>query len=151
MGMVLLPISRHSALASFFKLSVSTTLTNHVLTAYTLFLLVATHGVLYVSWLLVFDALSGPLRNVFPVLNPTYLYDETWPGNTSALGVWRASLVFTGLTAATIMAAIFVTTFPRVRARHFNLFYFTHLTVVIMLIVICLHAVRPTSCTKLLV
>jgi len=39
MGMVLLPISRHSALASFFKLSVSTTLAFHMVTAYILFVL----------------------------------------------------------------------------------------------------------------
>ena len=147
MGMVLLPISRHSALASFFKLSVSTTLTNHALTAYTLFVLVLTHGFLYVSWLPVFNSLSSQLRMVFPVLNPTYLFNETWPGNTSALGVWRASLVFTGFTAAAIMAAVFVTTFPSVRAKHFNLFYFTHLLVVIMVVIICLHASTMFYCT----
>lgn len=42
--MVLVPISRHSALASFFSLSVSTTLTFHMATAYTLFGLVIIHG-----------------------------------------------------------------------------------------------------------
>lgn len=41
MGMVLLPISRHSALASFFKLSASTTLAFHMIQAYTLFFLVS--------------------------------------------------------------------------------------------------------------
>ncbi|KFZ00653.1 hypothetical protein V501_10563 [Pseudogymnoascus sp. VKM F-4519 (FW-2642)] len=46
LGMVLVPISRHSALASFFSLSVSTTLMFHMATAYTLFGLVMVHGFL---------------------------------------------------------------------------------------------------------
>lgn len=148
MGMVLLPISRHSALASFFKIAVSTTLTNHILTAYTLFALVLTHGFLYVSWVPVFHGLSTALRRAIPVLNPTYLYTETWPGNLSRLGIWRASLVFTGLSAAIIMCAIFVTTFPKVRARNFNLFYFTHLLSIPMVVIICLHASTMFYCTS---
>ena len=140
MGMALIPISRHSALASFFKLSVSTTITFHMLTAYTLFVLVLIHGFLYVSWVATFNALSERLQTVFPVLNPTYLYDETWPGNSSALGVWRASLIFTGIVAATIMGLISVTTLPVIRAKHFNLFYFTHLTIIVAVTIVCLHA-----------
>ena len=148
MGMVLLPISRHSALASFFKISVSTTLTNHVLTAYTLFTLVIIHGLLYVSWVAVFQSLSETLRRVIPVLNPTYLYTETWPGNRSSLGVWRASLIFTGSTATLIMTALAITTLPKVRARHFNLFYFTHLSSILMVVIICLHASTMFYCTS---
>ena len=147
MGMVLLPISRHSALASFFKIAVSTTLANHMLTAYALFALVLIHGLLYVSWIPVFHALSSQLRMVIPVLNPTYLYHETWPGNTTPLGYWRASLIFTGIVSATIMAAIFVTSLPTVRSKHFNLFYFTHLLGIVMVIVICLHASTMFYCT----
>ncbi|KAJ5117043.1 hypothetical protein N7456_001391 [Penicillium angulare] len=140
MGMVLIPVSRHSALASFFKLSVSTTLTFHMLMAYTLFILVVIHGLIYVSWVPAFNSLSERLREVFPVLNPTYLYHETWPGNSSALGVWRASLIFTGIFSTTIMALIFVTTLPTIRSKHFNLFYFTHLLSIVAVIIICLHA-----------
>ena len=147
MGMVLIPISRHSALASFFKLSVSTTLAFHMLTAYTLFTLVLLHTFLYVSWVPVFKSLSTNLRMVFPVLNPTYLYNETWPGNTSPLGVWRASLIFTGLTATIIFCLIFLTTLPRIRGKHFNLFYFTHLLSIVAVIVICLHASTMFYCT----
>jgi len=146
-GMVLIPISRHSALASFFKLSVATTLAFHMLTAYTLFALILVHGFLYVSWVPVFNSLSEALRMVFPVLNPTYVYDETWPGNSSALGVWRASLIFTGLTTTLIMAVIFITTLPQIRGKHFNLFYFTHLLVIIAIIIICLHASTMFYCT----
>lgn len=147
MGMVLLPISRHSALASFFKLSVSTTLAFHMCTAYTLFTLILVHGFLYVSWIPVWHALSSELRHVYPVLNPTYLYNEAWPGNTSSLGIWRASLVFTGLFTATIMLLIFATTLPQIRKSHFNVFYFTHLLVVVAVIVICLHASTMFYCT----
>ena len=148
MGMVLIPISRHSALASFFKLSPATTLTHHMLTAYTLFSLVLTHGLLYISWVAVFDSLSGNLRMVIPVLNPTYLYNETWPGNTSSLGVWRASLIFTGITSATIMFIISITTLPVIRSKHFNLFYFTHLLSILMVLIICLHASTMFYCTS---
>lgn len=147
MGMVLLPISRHSALASFFKLSPSTTLTNHMLTAYCLFLLVVVHGFLYVSWVPLFNRLSSSLQTVIPVLNPTYLYDETWPGNRSSLGIWRASLIFTGMVSAAIQLAIFVTTLPTIRAKHFNLFYFTHLFAIVMVVIVCLHASTMLYCT----
>lgn len=146
MGMVLLPISRHSALSSFFKLSVSTTLAFHTLMAYTLFALVLIHGFLYVSWLPVFHQMTAQLRMVFPVLNPTYLYHETWPGNTSSLGIWRASLVFSGLFVATTMCLIFVTSFPTIRAKHFNIFYFTHLLIILAIIVVCLHASTMFYC-----
>ena len=148
MGMVLLPISRHSALASFFKLSVSTTIAFHMLTAYTLFAFVLLHGFLYVSWIPAYNRLSTVLRQVFPVLNPTYAYTNTWPGDRSALGVWRASLVFTGLFAATIMTLIFFTSLPTIRAKHFNVFYFTHLSVIIAIIVICLHASTMWYCVS---
>ncbi|KAL9011945.1 MAG: hypothetical protein Q9173_003256 [Seirophora scorigena] len=147
MGMALVPISRHSALASFFQLSVSTTLTMHMLSAYTLFVLVLIHALLYLAWLPVFDNLSAQAQTVLPVLNPTYLDHETWPGNTTSLGIWRASLVFSGLLAIVIMLVISVTTLPRIRRRHFNLFYFTHLSSILMVIIICLHASTMLYCT----
>ena len=146
MGMVLIPISRHSALASFFSLSVSTTLTFHMVTAYTLFALVLIHGFLYVSWVPLFNGLSEPLRMVFPVLNPTYLYGETWPGNSGSLGVWRASLIFSGISAAAVMGLVFITTFPKIRRKRFNLFYYTHLLVIVAVIIICLHASTVFYC-----
>lgn len=49
------------------------TLTFHMLTAYILFVLVLTHGLLYASWVLVFEALPAVLRIVYLVLNLTYL------------------------------------------------------------------------------
>ncbi|KAL8859967.1 MAG: hypothetical protein Q9178_003516 [Gyalolechia marmorata] len=128
MGMALVPISRHSALASFFQLSVSTTLTLHMLSAYTLFALVLVHTFLYVSWVAFINGISAHARKVLPVLNPTYLPHETWPGSRTSLGVWRASLIFTGLFAVIIMLALSVTTLPKIRRKHFNLFYFTHLS-----------------------
>lgn len=147
MGMVLVPISRHSALASFFQLSVSTTLTLHMLSAYTLFAFVLIHSCLYISWAAFITSMSAHARKVLPVLNPTYLYHETWPGNTTSLGVWRASLVFTGLFAVIVMLVITITTLPKVRRKHFNLFYFTHLFSILMVIVICLHASTMLYCT----
>lgn len=148
MGMVLIPISRHSALASFFKISISTTLTNHILTAYALFILVIIHGFLYVSWISAFNTLSTQLRMVIPVLNPTYLHTQVWPGDASSIGIWRASLIFTGCFAALVMTAIAITTLPKVRKAHFNLFYFTHLLAIPLVIVICLHASTMFYCTS---
>lgn len=147
MGMVLLPISRHSALGSFFKLSASTTLAFHMIQAYTLFALVLVHGFLYVSWIPVYNSLTITMKRVYPVLNPTYLYHEAWPGNTGSLGVWRASLPFTGFVTTAIMLVIFITTLPEVRRKNFNMFYFTHLTVILAIIIICLHASTMFYCT----
>ena len=146
MGLVLLPISRHSALSAFFKLSISTTLTFHMMIAYLLFVLVIIHGMIYLSWVPVFNGLSQHLRHVFPVLNPTYLYAEVWPGDTSGLGVWRASLIFTGIFTAFIMLILAITTVPRLRSQHFNVFYFTHLSSIFAIVVICLHASTMFYC-----
>lgn len=148
MGMAILPISRHSALGSFFKISVATSLAFHMVAAYTLFTLVSIHGLLYVSWIPVFDSLSEKMRKVYPVLNPTYLYHEAWPGNRSSLGIWRASLIFTGLATSFIMLLIFITTLPIIRKRHFNIFYFLHLLSIPAIIIICLHASTMFYCTS---
>ena len=146
MGMVLIPVSRHSALASFFKLSVSTSLAFHMLMAYTLFGLVLIHGFIYVAWVGGFESLSTAQRRVFPVLNPTYLYEEVSPGNSSSLGIWRASLIFTGIAGAAVFLIIFITTLPWFRSRHFNVFYFTHLFGILAVVIICLHASTPFYC-----
>ena len=117
--------------------------------AYVLFALVVIHGLLYASWVAIYNqARKSTHRSilVFPVLNPTYLYHEVWPGNQSSLGIWRASLIFTGLTTSSIMLAVFVTTFPVIRRKHFNVFYFTHLVTIIAVVVICLHASTMFYC-----
>lgn len=117
--------------------------------AYVLFALVVIHGLLYASWVAVYNQAQNlaRFRSVFPVLNPTYLYHEVWPGNTSSLGIWRASLIFTGGTSSLIMLAVFITTFPAIRRKHFNLFYFTHLLMIVSVVVICLHASTMLYCT----
>lgn len=149
MGMVLLPVARNSALSSFFRLSASTTYAFHMIQAYVLFALVVVHGLLYASWVAAYNYARNLTRSplAFPVLNPTYLYHEVWPGNTSSLGIWRASLIFTGLVTSLIMLAVFLTTFPVIRRKHFNLFYFTHLLLIIAVVVICLHASTMFYCT----
>ena len=147
MGMVLLPVARNSALASFFRLSASTTFTFHMIQAYVLFILVLVHGLIYAAWTAVYYRDSDLTRFIFPLLNPTYLYNEVWPGANSSLGIWRASLIFTGLCATFIMFIIFMTTFPFIRRKHFNVFYFTHLLSIVAVIVICLHASTVFYCT----
>lgn len=147
MGMVLLPVARNSALSSFFRLSASTTFAFHMIQAYVLFGLVLIHGLLYASWAAVYIRNPDQIRYIFPLLNPTYLYQEVWPGSKSSLGIWRASLIFTGLVTTAIMLAIFVTTFPVIRRKHFNVFYFTHLLSIVAVVVICLHASTMFYCT----
>ena len=147
MGMVLLPVSRHSALASFLKLAPTTTYVFHMTQAYVLFGLVVTHGSLYAAWAALYNKDRHRVRPVLPVLNPTYLYNEVWPGNKSALGTWRASLIFTGSISSLIMLAIFFTSLPIIRRKHFNLFYFTHLVGIVAVVVICLHASTMFYCT----
>ncbi|KAF2163580.1 hypothetical protein M409DRAFT_68479 [Zasmidium cellare ATCC 36951] len=147
MGMVLLPVARHSALASFFRLSPSTTFAFHMTMAYVLFGLIITHASLYAAWAALYDQSRDRFRHVFPVLNPTYLYHEVWPGDASGLGIWRASLIFTGIGAGLIMTAMFFTSFPWVRRKHFNVFYFTHLLGIAAVVVVCLHASTMFYCT----
>jgi len=147
MGMVLLPVARNSALSSFFRLSASTTFAFHMIQAYVLFGLVLIHGFLYASWTAVYNRNPNLTRFIFPLLGPTYLYNEVWPGNRSSLGVWKASLIFTGLITALIFLAMFITTLPIIRRKHFNVFYFTHLLAIVAVIIICLHASTMLYCT----
>ena len=44
------------------------------------------------------------------------------------------------------MLAVFITTFPVIRRKHFNVFYFTHLLMIIAVVVICLHASTMFYC-----
>ena len=140
MGMVLLPISRHSALISFFQLSPTTVCTFHIILAYILFSLVVIHGSLYAVWVTSYNQNRDPFRHVLPTLNPTYQHSEIWSGNASALGTWRASLIFNGMFSSMIVLAMLLTSFPIVRRKHFNLFYFTHLLGIAVVVIVCLHA-----------
>lgn len=147
MGMVLLPVSRHSALASFFRLSPSTIYIFHLTMAYILISMVVVHGLLYAAWVALYNEQPNMFEKLLPVLNPTYLYNEVWPGDKSGLGIWRASLIFTGIAASLIMLAMLLTSFPFIRRKHFNLFYFTHLLGILAVVIICLHASTMLYCT----
>lgn len=147
MGMVLLPVARNSALSSFFRLSASTTFAFHMIQAYVLFALVLTHGLTYASWVSIFNSNPNLYQFVFPVLNPTYFYNEVWPGGRGSVEVWRASLIFTGIITTLIFTAMFLTTFPSIRRKHFNIFYFTHLLAIVAVVVVCLHASTMFYCT----
>lgn len=147
MGMVLLPVARNSALSSFFRLSASTTFAFHMIQAYVLFGLVLIHGFLYAAWTAVYNRNPNLTRFIFPLLNPTYFYNEVWPGDRSSLGVWKASLIFTGLVTTLIFLAMFITTLPTIRRKHFNVFYFTHLLSIVAVVVVCLHASTVFYCT----
>ena len=147
MGMVLLPVARNSALSSFFRLSASTTFAFHMIQAYVLFTLILIHGLLYASWTATYNNNLEVARLIFPVLNPTYLYHEVWPGSRISLGIWRASLIFTGIVASLIMFAMFITSFPIMRRMHFNVFYFTHLLSIVAVVIVCLHASTLFYCT----
>lgn len=147
MGMVLLPVSRHSALASFFKLSPTTTYSFHMTMAYILFGLVVIHGSLYADWAALWNMNRDSFRPILPILNPTYYFDETWPGNRSSLGIWRSSLIFTGSVSWLIMLVMFLTSFPIIRRKYFNVFYFFHLLGIVGVVIICLHASTMFYCT----
>lgn len=80
------------------------------------------------------------------VLNPTYLYEEVWPGNRSTLAIWRASLIFTGGAATLLITAMLLTSLPVIRRKYFNIFYFTHLVGLVAIVVVCLHASTMFYC-----
>lgn len=80
------------------------------------------------------------------VLNPTYLFEEVWPGNHSSLAIWRASLIFTGGAATLLMTAMLLTSFPVIRRKWFNVFYFTHLVGLLAIVFVCLHASTMFYC-----
>ncbi|KAI5370368.1 Putative ferric reductase transmembrane component-like domain-containing protein [Septoria linicola] len=147
MGMVLLPVTRHGALAAFFKLEPSTNFLFHMTQAYLLFVFVVAHGLSYAGWAALYNRAKDQFHYIYPVLNPTYLYEEVWPGGHSSLTVWRASLIFTGVAATLIMTAMLLTSFPAMRRRYFNLFYFTHLSGILATIIVCLHASTMFYCT----
>jgi hypothetical protein len=118
-----------------------------MLAAYVLFTLVTIHGLLYVVWIPTFESLSNTLRQVYPVLNPTYLYNEVWPGLRTSLAIWRAGLIATGTVTFVILVIISITTLPSIRSKHFNVFYFTHFLGIVAVIIICLHASTMLYCT----
>lgn len=145
LGLVLAPVARHSALGSFFRISYTTTLRFHALVSYALLLLSIIHGLLHVYWVGYWKKLEKQGTG-FPAMNPTFEFDEVFPEDDSSLGVWRASLIFTGSIFLGILFLINATSLVLVRRHFFKVFYYTHTLSLFGAIVICLHSSMMFYC-----
>ena len=139
-GLALTPVSRHSALGSFFKLSFSGTQKFHMMVSYLLITLVFVHTLLYLYWVGYWKTWPADKQALFPVYNPEHSNDEVYPGNKTALGKYRASLVFTGGASAFILLLIVITSNRFVRGRWFKIFYWVHTLSILSIIVAALHS-----------
>lgn len=140
LGLALTPVSRHSALGSFFKLTFSGTQAFHTVVSYLLINMVLLHALLYVYWVGYWNTWPADKRELFPVFNPAYNADEVYPGNKTVLGRGRASLVFTGGAAAFIMLMIVITSIRIVRRKWFRIFYWVHAMCIPAIVIASLHS-----------
>lgn len=140
LGLALTPVSRHSALGSFFKLTYKGTQAFHRSVSYLLISLVLLHALLYIYWAGYWKTWPADKQALFPVYNPTYNANDVYPGNTTTVGRYRASLVFTGAASAVIMLFICVTSISIVREKWFKLFYWVHSLVLLSIVIAALHA-----------
>lgn len=146
LGLALTPVSRHSALGSFFKLTFNGTQAFHMMVSYLLISLVLLHALLYIYWVGYWKTWPADQQTLFPVYNPTYNASEVYPGNKTTLGRYRASLVFTGGAATFIMLMIFITSIRLVRQKWFRIFYWVHSMCVLAIILASLHSSTVFQC-----
>ncbi len=146
LGLALAPVSRHSALGSFFKLTFRDTQHFHTCISHVLVVLSIVHLLIYVYWAGYWRSLSLQQQKVFPVYNPVYLSEDVWPESNASLAKWRASLLFTGAAAAFTMIIIVATSFPLVRRRFFKVFSYIHTTSIVAVILSCLHSNSVLYC-----
>lgn len=140
LGLALTPVSRHSALGSFFKLTFSGTQAFHMMVSYLLITLVLLHALLYIYWAGYWKTWPIDKQALFPVYNPTYNADEVYPGNKTAMGRYRATLVFSGGVAAFIMLMIALTSIRIVRRKWFKVFYWVHAMSLLAIFIAALHS-----------
>lgn len=145
LGLVLAPVARHSALGSFFRISYTTTLRFHALVSYALLLMAIVHGLLYIYWIGYWKDMDKQ-ETGFPALNPTFEFDEVYPKNKKSIGVWRATLIFTGTGFAGLLILINLTSIVVIRRKFFKLFYYTHTLSLFGAIAICFHSSMMFYC-----
>ncbi|MCJ1405679.1 hypothetical protein MMC11_008908 [Xylographa trunciseda] len=135
-GLVALPVGRNSILGRLFHLHVSTFLFAHKLLAYALFLGSLVHGIMYYTFVGTSASGSSAVADAFPVDNPTI---------SSAEAAVRGPISFlvlpTGVISFAMIMAVTVSSLPALRRRSYNAFYFIHIVLAVMIVILtCLHA-----------
>ncbi|KAH7196491.1 uncharacterized protein B0J16DRAFT_390408 [Fusarium flagelliforme] len=137
LGLLLIPVSRNSLVGQAFYLHQSTLLFAHKAVSYLFSLSVVVHGVAYMLHANDSSRNDDKARHdAFAIGNPALTVAES-----KQLGGWFSLTYYVGIAAILPVLIILVTSVPWIRRRHYNLFYFSHVTLGTLTIVAsCLHA-----------
>ncbi|KAK3650128.1 hypothetical protein LTR56_006403 [Elasticomyces elasticus] len=135
-GLVIIPVGRHSILGKVFNLHASGLITFHKVLAYTLFLGSLAHGVLYFTFV-------ASVRSTAPAVHQEFLVDD--PYVTVADAGDKIPLNYlvlpTGGLAFILILLVLITSLPALRRKAYNIFYITHvISAVLITVLTSLHA-----------
>ncbi|QIX01961.1 hypothetical protein AMS68_007478 [Peltaster fructicola] len=144
-GLVILPIGRNSLIGRTFKIPGSTLILIHKILGYTLCAGALVHGLIYYSYLAYYvdRATEEPVFQEFLPDNPTV----TWK-QSEEQGIYTWFVLPTGaITGIIIIPVMVVTALPVLRRISYNTFYFLHITLAALaLILVSLHASTDFYC-----
>ncbi|CAG7561206.1 unnamed protein product [Fusarium equiseti] len=137
LGLLLIPVSRNSLVGQAFYLHQSTLLFAHKAVSYLFSLSVIVHGIAYMLHANDSSRNDDKARpEAFAIGNPALTVAES-----KQLGGWFSLTYYVGIAAILPVLIILVTSMPWIRRHHYNLFYFSHVTLGTLAIVAsCLHA-----------
>ncbi|CAG9989230.1 unnamed protein product [Clonostachys byssicola] len=131
LGLLLIPVSRNSLVGQSFGVHQSTLLSAHKLIAYLFLAATLTHGVAYGLYAL--DPSSeGDVRKeqAFATGNPAMTLEESEKRSS-----WYTQTTYTGAATLVVLLLIVLTALPFVRRRFYNVFYFSHVIISILILV----------------
>ncbi|KAH7139604.1 hypothetical protein B0J13DRAFT_586227 [Dactylonectria estremocensis] len=137
LGLLLIPVSRHSLVGRVFHLHQSTLLSAHKLIAYLFLVATLAHGGAYAAYALDPNS-EGDLakEEAFATGNPAMTLSESKKRSS-----WYTNTTYTGAVALVFMIMITLTALPFVRRRFYNVFYYCHIfTSICIFVGACLHA-----------
>ncbi|CAH0033919.1 unnamed protein product [Clonostachys rhizophaga] len=131
LGLLLIPVSRNSLVGQSFGVHQSTLLSAHKLIAYLFLAATLAHGVAYGLYAL--DPSSeGDVRKeqAFATGNPAMTLEESEKRSS-----WYTQTTYTGAATLVVLLLIVLTALPFVRCRFYNVFYFSHVIISILILV----------------
>ncbi|KAI9148388.1 ferric reductase [Paramyrothecium foliicola] len=137
LGLLLIPVSRNSLIAQAFSVHQSTLLYAHKIISYLFSTSVIVHGVAYILYDTDTSSDGDKARDeAFATGNPAMTLAESKQRSS-----WFTQTTYVGIAAVLPVFVILITSIPWIRRRHYNLFYFSHVILGILILVgSCIHA-----------
>ncbi|VUC32436.1 unnamed protein product [Clonostachys rosea] len=131
LGLLLIPVSRNSLVGASFGVHQSTLLSAHKLIAYLFLAATLAHGVAYGLYALDPSSEGDVAKEqAFATGNPAMTLEESEKRSS-----WYTQTTYTGAATLVVLVLIVLTALPFVRRRFYNVFYYSHILISILVLV----------------